>query len=417
MRVRDLIQARGLCAAAASLALSVAASGQEAERYVRAAEGGAHVRNFADAQGLSVRELPEGALMRVHSEQKLLAGKSFLEVSVPDGLRVWVYGEYLEPVGEDGLMRVTTTSVNMRPNPGTSVANLPIGSKLDRGDLVRSIGRSDPGRPLGEDWVEIHSPADARGWVALEETVPAPDVDAARADWERAEREAAARPPSTATPEPEPAEPRDGGAPPTATAESARASSATPADAGSARERLAAADRAFDEARDSEAADWTPVRDAYRRVLDASPDTTTAELARRRLEEVEVLSEFAALREEIAGERTQREEKLADIEREMEVSDLARTPNWGRFHGRGWLERREEAGRPVYRIVFAGEPVAHVVCTSGRYDLSVFEGFEIGVMGSGLRTTPGVEGVGGGEGGVLDVHKIEVISGSGTLRR
>ena len=64
---------------------------------------------------------------------------------------------------------------------------------------------------------------------------------------------------------------------------------------------------------------------------------------------------------------------------------------------------------------WAGTPVTEVVCTSGRYDLALFEGYELGVQGRSVReagaTTEGVGAL-----SALDLERIEVISGSGARR-
>ena len=77
----------------------------------------------------------------------------FVAVEVAAGLPVWVYGEYLRSTSTEKVLIVTGSSVNMRPQPQVSVANMPLGVKLVRGDRVEMIRRLDPGAPLESDWI------------------------------------------------------------------------------------------------------------------------------------------------------------------------------------------------------------------------------------------------------------------------
>jgi hypothetical protein len=63
---------------------------------------------------------------------------------------------------------------------------------------------------------------------------------------------------------------------------------------------------------------------------------------------------------------------------------------------------------------FSGEDTAELVCFSGRYDLSVFEGFELGVNGELLRGP--IEASAGRtfRAQQLNVARIEVLSGRAT---
>ena len=61
-------------------------------------------------------------------------------------------------------------------------------------------------------------------------------------------------------------------------------------------------------------------------------------------------------------------------------------------------------------LSWSGKDVAEVVCHSGRYDLSVFKNFEIGINGRTLRGA--VEASAGrARAPQIDVARIEVLGG------
>ena len=67
-------------------------------------------------------------------------------------------------------------------------------------------------------------------------------------------------------------------------------------------------------------------------------------------------------------------------------------------------------------MTFGGETVAEVRCLSGRYDLEVFERFEIGVIGRELQPVVRATATTMAEARVVDISRIEVLSGT-TSRR
>ena len=75
----------------------------------------------------------------------------------------------------------------------------------------------------------------------------------------------------------------------------------------------------------------------------------------------------------------------------------------GRFDATGWLRHRSSAsGIERFRLEKGGQLLCYLDCSSGRYDLSLFQGCEVGISGS--RDRPHAQGV-----RVVDVSKIEVI--------
>lgn len=394
---------------------SVRVASQQAQaRFVRTKADGASVRNFPDRHALVVREMKTGELLRVRDESV-----GFLEVEAFGGLPVWVYGEFLQPTGRGGLMRVTGSGVNMRPRPGSGVDNMPLSTKLQRNDEVVFIERQNPSKPLADDWVKVWSPQSARGWVLASETASESDSAAAQAKWSEPAHPELAKDPVTeaAAPRKDPkattpttaAQPQDTGA----------ASGGSAPDASrEAIVALANADKLFNDAVAVDAADLTEVVEAYELVLRTAPPGSNAyELALRRLGETKARAGIQDLQRQIESEKQRREEELARLAREEENQQLAETPLWGRFQARGWLEKEMSGGQPVYTLHWAGGAVGEAVCTTGRYNLDLFEGFEVGVMGTFVH-----QGVTDGADGwlelpQLDVYRIEVISGSGARGR
>lgn len=415
----------GAVALAAVLAgpavLSEPGSGQDGERYVRAAAG-AQVRNFQDAQGKVVATLEQGALLLVHGESV-----GFLEVSSPAGFPVWVFGEFLAETGAEGVLRATGNGVRMRPLPDSDVSSYPLTTKLSRGERVQFIERADPSLPLQQDWVKVWSPPDARGWVAAGETTPVADAAAAAAEWKRSVRELPDEPaPQAAAPAPKAA---------AAPAPAAAASASGAAAAGRSDEPAAPAQEVPEEAYRSLAygdtllenalkkgkgaveADFDRAIKAYEVVLGMAPAASqVAVAADRQLTEARLHASMAAARAEVADVARRQEEMLDELRRENEVDALKDTAHWGRFMGRGWVERARIAQEDRWFLRWGGEIVFEVTCMSGRYDMSVFEGYEIGVKGTTLRPATAATEEAEAQVTLLDVTRVEVISG-GARRR
>lgn len=68
-------------------------------RYVRVGANGAKLRNIYDAQGLVVLEGKADEVLAVYSERG-----EWLEVEAPSGFSVWVFGEYLAPSADAGVL-------------------------------------------------------------------------------------------------------------------------------------------------------------------------------------------------------------------------------------------------------------------------------------------------------------------------
>ena len=113
--------------------------------------GKAAVRTLADKQAPAVLEPPMGQLLRIVGPRKA----AFVPVEAPGGYPVWVYGSFLRPTAETGVLEVTANAVNQRPMPSSGQVSFPLDTRLHAGDRVRVIARNDANKPLAEDWVQV----------------------------------------------------------------------------------------------------------------------------------------------------------------------------------------------------------------------------------------------------------------------
>ncbi len=345
-------------------------------RYVRAASGGAKVRNIYDAQGVSIAEVEAGTVLAIHGER---AG--WLEVESPAGFSVWVYGEYLTPTTESGVLSVSGNDVRMRPLPSSGAESLPLRQLLQKGQKLRMLGRKDMSKPLAEDWVNVGSPVGTRGWVVTTqtETLPA-DQDGATL-WGAAVSEA--RKPLTGTPIAGAT-----GADTEATTAPSNASITTDSKKISA--ALADADKQLAAARGAQeqggTADYDSVKAAYEAVLAMGPGEATTKLVKDRIELCSAYADGVKLSAEL--EQQKQSIDAAMRKRQTEMARAARSqPFDGRFDGRGRIEKATLPGesRPVYFLRFGGELVTELGCASGRLNFADYLGCEVGFNGTETR--------------------------------
>ncbi|MBM3986740.1 MAG: hypothetical protein FJ294_02130 [Planctomycetes bacterium] len=363
-----------------SIGAGLVATTQEAPkflRYVRAASGGAKVRNIYDAQGVAIADVEAGTVLAVHGER---AG--WLEVESPAGFSVWVYGEYLTPTTESGVLSVSGNDVRMRPLPSSGAESLPLRQLLQKGQRLRMLGRKDLAKPLAEDWVNVGSPVGSRGWVATTQTEALPaDQDGATL-WGTAVGEA--RKPLTGTPITSAAvaggaEAATGGSNASVTTDSKKISAAL----GDADKQLAAA-RSTQEQGGS--ADYDAVKAAYEAVLALGPGEATTKLVKDRIELCSAYADGANLSAELERQKQSIDAALSKRRDEM-ARAARRQPFDGRFDGRGRIEKATLPGesRAVYFLRFGGELVAELGCASGRLDFADFLGCEVGFNGTETR--------------------------------
>ncbi len=384
-------------AAMAAIAVPAPAEAQDARaklRYVVAGEGGARARNLYDAQGVAVLDAPAGTVLAVHGKR---AG--WLDVEAPGGFQVWVYGEYVRAGKRAGQVSISGSNVRMRPLPSSGPESLPLRQHLSVGDQLRLIRRNDPARALSEDWVQVWSPPGARAWVREAETTPLPEGADGASSWASAVATAKDRPLGEVgvTPAAAPA------------AQKARETAA----AGS---MLAAADALLASERQKDESGGVPnysvVVAAYEELLAVVKSGPTADLAQGRIQLARSYADAFEIRAELELQRTALEAAAKGRAAERAAA-RTRDAYAGRFEARGWLVPRTVDGQrePLWMLRWAGNDVAEVVCDSGRYDLSVFSDFELGIRGRVIRGPL----VGAEEDTVrprqIDISRIEVISG------
>jgi hypothetical protein len=405
-----LVLAAGVASALPQAGSSVPASTQAQETlptYVRTTEKTA-ARNFQDRQGLQVTELPKGTLLRVHERSK---GKyAFYEVSAAAGMPVWVFGEYLESTDVVNVLRVTGDHVNQRPRPNTDSGSTPLRTRLMSTDRVEMIQRSDLGKPLAQDWVQVWGPARTRVWVEVSATEPVTNVSAAAEDFQAGMRqlpktkvEAKTQPKAVVAPA------------------NVQKNEKTPvAVRPEATKSLRFADHLFAQAIADENVtvdQLANVEQAYHRVLDMAPaGSTVRELTIQQLEKLKVHQGVANLRLELEQDKNRMRERQAAIAEEQQKADLRHTVTWGRFVARGWIESETIQGEKHYYVRWDGERKVEVACASGRYDLGMFEGYQVGLIGQTRRAATQLTLEAPAMLSLIDASRIEVIAGSGTFR-
>lgn len=360
-------------------------------RYVRVGANGAKLRNIYDAQGLVVLEGKADEVLAVYSERG-----EWLEVEAPSGFSVWVFGEYLAPSADAGVLQVTGEGVLMRPLPASTADALPLRQRLGRGEKLRLIGRRDPSKPMAEDWVNVWSPPRARAWVAAAETAPlATGVDGAKL-W--AEAVAKARPLPSAP-----------------VVDASATTTGAAGDAKAVRTAMEEGERLLAAARQAEQSGGTPdyaaARTQFEQAVQLSGGGPSAELAQQR---VKLCSSYETAWN-LTLELKQHEAARADAVRRREDA-LARAEKRGvfdgRFDARGWVERVTVKGeqQPIYLLRFGGAASAELVCTSGRLSLDDFLDVEIGVTGRELRSAIVGPTAALSRPRQIDVTRLEVIS-------
>jgi len=363
---------------------------QDALRYVQSGSKGSKIRNVPDPAGLLVTDLPSGTPLAVYDEKT-----GYLHVSAPGGYRIWVYGSLLAESGRPGWLELTGNQVNMRPEPRTQ-NSFPIG-QLHKGDRVRIIRRADASLPMSEDWVEVWSPSTAKAWVAKSETSALP-VGADGATLFGMAATAAAQGRGTTQPAVKSPVTTSGGG-------QAAAGTAT-ASKGELFAALATAQGLMREAIASDAPNFANVRAAYAEVYLLNPDPNTRRIVERDLDQIKLHEELLAERAKLNEQR-----KALDAERERQdrvrrEAELRKDPLWGRFESRGWLTSESvKGGGKRYIVSYAGDRKQVIECSSGRYNLELFVGYEIGVEGllSGRNAATELP--------TVDARSIEVISG------
>ena len=428
------LAARTLCAAASVCVLSLAAHAQQTGEqattttttttatapastpkieYVRAGTN-AKLFNLPDPKGVVLTTAEKGTLLKV----KEVRG-TWLSVEPAGGIPVWIYGKYLI-AADKGSATVQGTNVRMRPLPSTSQDSYPLDQLLKGGETLKVLQRADETKPLEKDWVKVLAPAGTIGWMQASNAANQTVVDGAKA-MDTEHTAALAKLPmvtlpttfATSTDTTTTAATTATEKPATEQTTAAEKVEATPAAAAKTTSTFAAAEQQYEAARAATTADWNAVKSAYEAYLAANPKGASADTARLRIEECELRLQIAAIESDKKLREQEREVQLTDAKRRLQAASLSQDPLWGRFQARGWLELDpySDAKTPRYVLRFGGKTVAEVVCGTGRYDLSQYIGYELGVMGTITRGAIGEPGTTSARPMRLDTARLEVISG------
>lgn len=374
-----------LAACSAFLALPCAAQSVGAvdspARYARVAISGARVLNLNDANATEVHKPAQGTLLAVFRETD-----EWLEVETPGGFAVWVYGRYLGETGEPDVYRVNGDGVNLRPQPSRGVTNFPLGQQLYAGDQVRVIERADAALALKDDWVRVWSPPGVRAWIAKSSTEPLDAGEDGAALWMAA---LASLPSAPARAEAA----RKSGAADAATDGARDASSGTNGEKSEAMAKFDAALEAavtrMEDERMQPAPDWAAVRALFAEAERLAPSGAERAQVRLGLQTLVPLEEASALRARLEDERARLSEAARTEQERVQAASREKDPLGGVYLVRGGLERvTEGAGESAtrrYFVRFGTGAVAEIICVSGRYDLDLFVGYQVGVRGTELR--------------------------------
>ncbi len=373
------------------------------ERYVLAGASGATVRGLPDPKGHAVLQVDGDTPLEVYAFR---AGNPFLKVAIPGGVKVWVFGKYLEQSSRPGWVEVSGNFVNMRPMP-RSTDSYPLG-RLSRGDRLRFIQRKDTSKPMSEDWVQVYSPQETKGYVLAAETRGLPAGSDAKMLWNSAVDRALSAQPKVTVPGS-----KAGGVPvkPLEAVAPAPAAGSLNRQTESERARMFTELKATNAVMDAAFADNTTPNYAdlearYTAIMAMGPDGPTSNLINQRMERLAAHKELTAIRAELEDSKSNHEKQVADMKANAERGKRGNEPMWGRFQTRGWVERQVRDGEVMYLVRWGSSFLAQIQCSSGRYELDLYDGFEIGVKGEPVRSAKVMPG----SYPLIDVDRIEVIS-------
>jgi hypothetical protein len=358
-----------------------AAPKDEPLRYGRIAADGITILNLADEKGKPVAQPSKGQLVAVYKEHV----SGWLEVEVPGGFPVWVFGQFLAPSADANVYEVTGSGVNLRPEPSSEVVtNFPLPQRLQPGDKVRGIELQDATKPLSENWVRVWSPPGVRAFVKSSVVEGLGQGEAGAALWSQALASLPSAPPVRVDP-----------ARPGAT------SAADQKDA-SARAALVAARSALETERKKDTPDYAPIQGELEKLVAAGGPVAVE--ARAELRTVATLIDAANLRADLERERQRRAEEARAAQEAVWKSSKEKDPFGGVFPVRGVVERRTSTdGIARFFLRFGQDTVCELSCSSGRYDLSTYAGVEVGVHGSEIASRTG-------EVPTFELQKLEVLA-------
>jgi hypothetical protein len=347
-------------------------------RYCRVSDSAAKIYNLPDVKGKVIAKPAPKSIVAVHRER----GADWLEVEVPGGFAVWVYGRYLKPTATSGIYEVTGNAVNLRPEPNSDVTSFPLRQRLQSRDQVAVIRQFEPDEPMEETWVCVWSPPGVRGLMPADQVENLSDQEDGHALWSFALASAGTETPKFLAP---------------------RDRIVQQGKADRAEEALKQARQELDVEAGKPTPDYGRVRSALEAVVREASGSPVAVEANVELQRLGQLEETLAVKEELYRERERRRLEALDAQRLVWERSRRLDPLREVFVVRGVLERRVgSTGDERYFLHYGGETRAELLCSSRRYDLSHFDSYEIGVKGAGVgELEPGVDRI--------DVARLEVL--------
>jgi hypothetical protein len=169
---------------------------------------------------------------------------------------------------------------------------------------------------------------------------------------------------------------------------------------------------ALQKGRDAVEADFESSIRAFNTVLKMVPESSiVASEANSKLMEAKAYQTSAATRATLAAVEQRQEEMVAEWAEAKRREELRSSDLMGRFMGRGWVKKTGRSEDARY-FMHWDDTVQEISCESGRYDLDLFVGYELGVRGMILRAASMATDDMPAEVSLLDVSRLEVISGS-----
>ncbi|MDA0372581.1 MAG: hypothetical protein O2865_02230 [Planctomycetota bacterium] len=343
-----------------------AAAPKAPEAYGRVERADTELRCFPTSYSPTYDEkLGEGDVVVPTGEER----NGYRAVRLPLGVRGFVHGRFAK-LGEDGMVRTEGARVAFRYRPTSAEAPVRL---VDEGTAFVLVG-------IEGDWFEVRFP-EQHAWVASDAVVVFPAAEAVPtliAAWDgavsrqKSEAEAALA------------------------ARQAEQAEAARLEALDAEVRALSARFRSEYAKPEADQDVAPVRDACVALIGQAPEGSKVRTdAERLLAEVERQAQAIAMLQIVEAEPPKPE---ADpLPPRVEVDPL------GEFVT-GWVRVRGGVFTPrVAQLEKGGQVLLEIECTTGRYDLSLFDGMEVGVRGPANR--PASDSL-----RRLDVQRLEVLS-------
>jgi SH3-like domain-containing protein len=312
-----------------------------------------------------------------HFEERLVEGQfvqvgdvahGHREVRLPQGMTGWVHKKFVT-APEQGMVTTNGTNVAFRYRPQSGEAPV---TMLKKDALLFCLGEQG-------EWWRVRSP-DVTGYLPEAElqvfATPNPTIEAGWRDLEQNRQQAW---------------------------KEATAAIAQKSEAAAALQRQTTKLGELQQALRAETAkpiatqDLAPIEQALAALIAELP-ADSAERTRA----TELQAQLARQNVLVTAAKTVTEPPKEDAKAKDLVPPRVEDP-LGRFDATGWLRHRSSAaGIERFRLEKGGQLLCYLDCSSGRYDLSLFQGCEVGITGS--RDRPHAQGV-----RVIDVQKLEVI--------